>query len=274
MNVRKTLLLAVRRFLAVGGGHRAAPFCYYALFSLPSLLVLFVTIGSFFVDRSLAARAVVSYVENYLPLETAGRDRIFSAIVDAVSVRAPVGAIALVLLVWSAIQFFNALIRAVNRAWNTRPLDWWHQPLRGLALLGVMVGAFVVGIGVPLVANFIGSLVRPSPGQNPAGFVALTLVLPLLIEFYGLSLFYRLALRRQTSFSEVWFAALLVTAALRFLQWLFVVYVANFGHMNAVYGAFGAVIVLLLWTYVAGWVVIMGSCLSAAQAEVSRGSAR
>jgi uncharacterized BrkB/YihY/UPF0761 family membrane protein len=44
--------------------------------------------------------------------------------------------------------------------------------------------------------------------------------------------------------------------------------------LNAVYGAFGAVVVLLLWAYIAGWVIVLGSCLSAAQAEVKAAQAQ
>ena len=51
-------------------------------------------------------------------------------------------------------------------------------------------------------------------------------------------------------------------------------YLSNFDRFNAVYGAFGVVVVLLLWTYVAGWVIILGACLSAAQAEVMAAGTR
>jgi membrane protein len=66
----------------------------------------------------------------------------------------------------------------------------------------------------------------------------------------------------------VWVAALAVTMTLRVLQGLFTAYLSNFSRLNAFYGAFGAIVVLLLWAYIAGWVIILGSCLSAAQAEV------
>ena len=263
--LRQVLILAVKRFLAIDGAQRAAAFAYYAFFSLPSMLILLVTIGSFFVDRDRAARAVVGYVQNYVPLDAAGKDRIAAAVVGMVHVRAPAGVVALLALLWGSLQLFTALIRAVNRAWNIQPQNWWRMPLKGLALLGITAAALGFGIVVPLVADLIKNSIRPAHGWFN---VALTATVPLLVELYGLSLFYRLAPRRPTRFSEVWVAALAVTATLRVLQGLFTVYLSNFGRMNAIYDAFGGIVVLLLWTYIAGWVIILGSCLSAAQAEV------
>jgi membrane protein len=264
-NLRQTLVLAVKRFQAIDGAQRAAAFAYYAFFSLPSMLVLFVTIGSFFVDRDRAARAVVGYVENYVPLDAAGKDRIAATVVGMVHVRAPAGVVALLALLWSSLQLFTALIRAANRAWNVEPQNWWRMPLKGLTLLGITMAALGFGIAVPLVTDLVKNWLRPEHGWVN---VALTTAVPLLVELYGLSLFYRLAPRRRTRLAEVWLAAALVTVILRILQGLFAFCLSNFGRFNAFYGAFGAIVVLLLWTYIAGWVIILGSCLSAAQMEV------
>jgi YihY family inner membrane protein len=264
-SLHRTLVLTVKRFTEIDGAQRAAAFAYYALFSLPSMLVLLVTIGSFFVNRDRAARAVIGYVENYVPLDAAGKDRIAATVVGMVHVRAPAGVVALLALIWSSLQLFTALIRPANRAWKVEPQNWWRMPLKGLALLGITAGALGLGIAVPLVADLMKNSMRPAHGLF---HVALTAAVPLLVEFCGLSLFYRLAQRRRTRFAEVWVAALAVTLTLRVLQGLFTVYLSNFGRFNAFYGAFGAIVVLLLWAYIAGWVIILGSCLSAAQAEV------
>jgi membrane protein len=263
-NLHRTLILTVKRFAAIDGAQRAAAFAYYASFSLPSMLILLVTIGSFFVDQDRAARAVVDYVQNYVPLDAAGKARVAATVVGMVHVRAPAGVVALLALLWSSLQLFTALIRAANRAWNVNPQNWWRMPLKGLALLGITAGALGLGIAVPLVTDLMKNWMRPGHGWFN---VALTTAVPLIVEFYGLNLFYWLAQRRRTRFAEAWVAALAVTVTLRVLQGLFTVYLSNFSRLNAFYGAFGAIVVLLLWAYVAGWVIILGSCLSAVQAE-------
>jgi Ca2+-transporting ATPase len=84
-------------------------------------------------------------------------------------------------------------------------------------------------------------------------------------------MFYKLAPRRRTTFREVWVGALAVTVLLQLLQALIVLYARNVAHFNAVYGAFGSVIVVLMWVYLSGSVIILGGCFCAAQAEVAGG---
>ena len=91
--------------------------------------------------------------------------------------------------------------------------------------------------------------------------------IPLLVVFSGLSLFYRLAPRRPTRFAEVWAAALCATVLLRASESLFVIYLKDFATLNAVYGAFGGFMALLLWIYLSGCIFIFGACLCAGQAE-------
>jgi Ca2+-transporting ATPase len=99
-------------------------------------------------------------------------------------------------------------------------------------------------------------------------FSVAELTIPLLVLFYGLSMFYMFAPRRRTSFREIWGAALTVTISLQVLQRGFVLYAVNVGDFNVLYGYFGSVVALLLWIYLSGSLIILGGCISAAQYEV------
>jgi Ca2+-transporting ATPase len=94
-----------------------------------------------------------------------------------------------------------------------------------------------------------------------------SIFIPVLVVFFSLSLFCRLAPRRHTRFAEVWAAALCATLLLRVGESLFVIYLEDFATLNAVYGAFGGMLALLLWIYLSGCVFIFGACLCAGQAE-------
>ena len=92
-------------------------------------------------------------------------------------------------------------------------------------------------------------------------------VVPLLVLFLSLTLFYRLAPSRTTRFAEVWVAAACATVLLQTTESLFAVYLKHFATLNAVYGVFGGIMALLLWIYLSGCGFIFGACLCAAQAE-------
>ena len=78
---------------------------------------------------------------------------------------------------------------------------------------------------------------------------------------------YMLSPRRRVRFQQVWLPALLVTFTLQGCQIAFVSYlprVINYG----VYGVIGSLMLLLLWVYVSGIIIIMGGCLCAAADKI------
>jgi len=93
-------------------------------------------------------------------------------------------------------------------------------------------------------------------------------IFPMLAVFLGLSLFYKLAPRRNTTFSEVWAGALFAAVLLRVAKSLFVIYLRDFATLNAVYGTFGGVMALLLWIYLSGCIFILGACVCVARFEM------
>jgi membrane protein len=64
--------------------------------------------------------------------------------------------------------------------------------------------------------------------------------------------------------------AVLAAISWAILSGLFRLYVANFGNYNKVYGAVGAVIVLLLWLYMTSLVLLLGDQLNVTVGEAMR----
>jgi Ca2+-transporting ATPase len=262
-----TLRLAVKTFLRIDGAQWAGAFAFNAFFSLFPVMILLVTIASSFVDRDRAGTEVVAYMESYVPISGEMQRHIFDAIAGVIQAREQAGAVALLVLVWSAIQCFTTLICATNRAWGTEVYSWWRLPLKSLALLGVTAGAVLVGMATPVLVKMAKDWLFPVNDFRSWVYALGSFVIPLSVVFFGLALFYRLAPRRPTQFTEVWAAALCATALLQTAESLFVIYLKNFATLNALYGAFGGIMALLLWIYLSGCIFIFGACLCAAQAE-------
>ena len=77
---------------------------------------------------------------------------------------------------------------------------------------------------------------------------------------------YMLTPRRRIFFRQVWLPALIVTFALMICQIAFVNYLPHFVNYG-IYGAVGGMMLLLLWVYFSGIIVIFGACLCAAMAQ-------
>ncbi len=90
---------------------------------------------------------------------------------------------------------------------------------------------------------------------------------------YALSALYMLAPGSRIYLRQVWFPSLSVALALQLGQTLFGTYVTKFVNYNAIYGPVGAIMLTLMWVYVAGVIILLGGCYCAAGAGVRSGDA-
>ena len=272
----RVLWLTLIKYSAIDGEQRAASFAYYAFFALFPLLLLLVSVGSYFFDPAKVGEAVLEAVRSYVLVDNDKNDLVRQTIHGVIKARRGVGSFALLGLVWSSLRFFQSLVRGVNRAWGTHEYTWWRLPIQNLLMVVILASALLVGVVAPMALKEIETQFWLHYIPNRAtlvfygfkyGFKFVKFVLPSAVLFYGFSMFYKMAPRRKTSFVEVWVGALGVTLLLQLLQYLFILYAKNVAHFNAVYGAFGSVIAVLMWVYLSGSVIILGGCFCAAQVE-------
>ena len=267
---------AGRKYEETDAEQRAASFAYYAFFALFPLIVLLISVATTFLgSKERATREITGYVSQYLPIEAAESDRIVATIDGVVRSRQSAGLIAFGVLAWTAIRFFHALVRGVNRAWGTKEYVWWRLPIKNLAMTAILASALLIGILAPLVVRQIEAFYWMHSWEFGLDFWfasnvfnVIRFLVPPLVLFYGFLMLYKFAPRRRTLFREVWFAALFVTLGVDVLQRLFTIYTRNITNFNALYGTFGAVVALLFWIYLIGSIIIFGACLSAAEYEV------
>jgi Ca2+-transporting ATPase len=255
------------------GSQCAGAFAFNAFFALFPLIVLFVTIASSLIDRDRAGRDVIAYVETYVPISGEMQRYIFDTIAGVIKAREQMGVAAFLILIWASLQGFTALISATNRAWGAEVCNWWRMPLKSLVLLGITSGSVLLGMGVPMLMKVTEGWLFPNNVFRSWVYDIGSFFIPVFVVFLGLSLFYMSAPRRRTKFAEVWVSALCATVLLRACESLFVIYLKDFATLNAVYGAFGGFMALLLWIYLSGCIFIIGACLCASLSEISRPAA-
>jgi Ca2+-transporting ATPase len=262
-----TLYLAVKKFWQIDGVQWAGAFAFNAFFSLFPLVVLFVTIASVFINGDRAGQEIIAYLERIVPINGEMQHYIFDTIAGVINARGQAGVVAFLLLLWVALQCFITLISATNRAWGIESLKWWRLPLKSLMLLGITVVAVLIGMAAPALMGMAAGWLFPVNDLHSWAYVLASFVIPWLVMFFGLSLFYSLASPRPMHFTQVWAAALFATVLLQASESLFVIYLKNFATLNAIYGTFGGIMALLLWIYISGCIFIFGACLCAAHAE-------
>lgn len=268
---------ALIKYDETDGEQRAASFAYYAFFALFPLVVLLITVfTSFLGNREEATQRITSAVQQYLPIDQTASTQIIRTIQGVVQSRGSAGLIAFAVLAWSALRFFQALVRGVNRAWGTKEYSWWRLPIKNLFMTAILASAMLLGIVFPAIINNIEYLYWKHSWEFGLDFKffkdffdILRLFVAPLVLFYGFAMFYKFAPQRRTTFREVWGAAIAVTLGLNVLKHVFVLYTLNIGNFNALYGTLGSIVALLMWIYLSGSLIILGGCLSAARYEIS-----
>lgn len=266
---------ALRIFSEIEAESRAAAFAYYALFSLFPLLALFLTLGSSFVEPE----AVVASVERFFPMEKGQQELVWSMSDALRKARGGVGAISLLALLWGALRFFQSLVKGVHRAWHHVPLPWWKLPLKNLVMTAIVASAMGIGLAAPALLQATGNVLLRFqdllsgivPGfqwhlVTPALAIGRFVISGALL-FYAVTALYILAPGRRILFREVWVPALAATFFLQLGQVLFGHYAARFIDYNAIYGSVGALMLALMWVYIAGMVILLGACFGAASSK-------
>ena len=269
--VWRWLKTAADLFSDINGTVWASSFSYYAFFALVPLAIMLVTLSTDFAARFIGEEAAQAkafdFIVANIPLSGQARTLVSDTLHGVLQSRGKIGLVALVGLLWSSLGFFQSLVSSVNQAFRQQPISWWKLPLKNLTMLGVLASALLLGNVLPVILKTALGYLVFSQVWSPLLFTMLGYLVSAGVLFYGFVLFYKLAPGRRAgvTFGGVWMPALLVTLLLQIAQQLFVVYSTRFTDFNAIYGAFGGVVALMLWTYLSGMIVVFGGCLCAAR---------
>jgi membrane protein len=180
---------------------------------------------------------------------------------DALSFGVIVG---IALALWSARKGMVALMTITNVAYDEEENRGFIKKLFvSLAFtIGAVIGFLAVllfGVAVPLALSFI-----PLGSAAEIVLLALRWVLLFGVAVLGLAIVYRFAPDRNQA-QWRWITPGSLIAAILWLigSALFALYVRNSGSYGETYGAIGGVVVLLMWFYLSGYIIILGAEINA-----------
>ncbi|MCL6436878.1 MAG: YihY/virulence factor BrkB family protein [Leptolyngbyaceae cyanobacterium HOT.MB2.61] len=186
-----------------------------------------------------------------------------------------------IISLWAASGALSAAMSALDQIHQIPPAQvrpFWKAKLVSLGLtigtiLLLMTASllvFISDLGIKLIAVHSG-------GLEPwvlTGWRLLTLPLALGIVVLAFAFIYRFGPSRWTKGNPILPGAILAAGFWAFLSGLFRFYVSRFGQYNRVYGAVGAVIVLLLWLYLCSLVLLIGAQLNVTVGAAMRAANR
>jgi membrane protein len=250
----------------------AGQLAYFTLFSLfPFLLSLVALAGLVIDDPATLLKTLAERMQGFLPSDAVG---LLEGYADLTLRNADPSVLVFGVLAtfWSGWAAADAIVKAVNRAYElqeTRP--WWRlwgiSVLMVLGFVLVIVSLALVVFG-PEVGDYFQSLIG-----LPEALLTLWDVLRWVGAFLAVSLahaiLYYVAPNAEVPFKWITPGGFTATVLILVSSVGLNAWVANLGRYDQVYGQVGAIMVLMLWLYVTGLMVLVGAEVNAVLARAA-----
>jgi len=259
------LTRTVKEFVADNGLGLAAQLAYYFFFALFPAVLVGVAFASFFPLEHFVDR-IVGTLGGIVPGDVIG---ILQDQVRKISEGNNGGILTFGLLaaLWSSSAALVGLIDALNRAYDIeegRP--WWKVRLLAIGLTLALAVLILVAFALVLVGPTAAEYIARVTGLGPVfAWTWKILQWPVVLALVatGAGFLYYFAPDAEQEWVWVTPGAVLAAAIWLAASLGFKYYVANFATYTETYGALGGVMILLLWFYLSGVVMLAGAELNA-----------
>ena len=253
----------------------AAQLAYYFFFSLfPLMLFLTPLVGLIGDEEENYALIMAQLAAVVPPSAHAMLDGVLREVVFEPS--APgLMSIGALLALWAGSNIFNAMIDALNRAFDvTERRPFWKKRLVAVAAV-LVAGAIVLTATVVMLfgsqlVDWVGDRLGVAGTTRAIWTVLQYAIAFALLVALAWGIYYFLPNVRRQDARHVLAGAIVATILWIVVTLAFRVYVQNFGNYNKTYGTIGGVIVMLTWMYLTMLVMLSGGELVA---ELHQGTA-
>ena len=241
----------------------AASLAYTTVFALVPLAIVAFGVLSAFPAFERWQGALTDFIfSNFVPGAARSVQDFINNSLSDVGTFTAAGVIALVV---SLLITLHSIEQTFNRIWRvasarpkfTRFLIYWT-----VLTLGTMLAAATMATAAYVFAL---PLFHTSEGRWVAH--AVWRLAPMLVEFLGIVLIYRLVPQHSVRLRHAIPGALLAVVSLEAVKWWLGLYLGNFQTYQRIYGALSALPILLLWIYLSWVSVLLGASLASSVAS-------
>lgn len=241
----------------------SAQLSYYFMLSLfPMLLFLLSIVPVVGVEQS----TIRDMIKEHVPSDYAGQ--VSSIIGDIMgNASGSILSVGLILALWSASNGMTAIMNSFNVAYDVEDSrNFVVSKLFSVLFTLAMIIVLPIALILPTFGEQIGSLLFGPLGlgdQIKWIFNLVRVVLPLIIIFIAFMVLYTLAPNVKIKMKSVIPGAIFATIVFLGGSFLFGIYISNFANYSKTYGSIAGIIILMLWLYITGFIIIIGAEINA-----------
>ena len=263
----------VRRYYTHDVARDSAALTYYLLFAIFPLLIFISTLLGLL---ELDGAYIASVLEPLLPADVLN---VLQSYLDYVSANQSRQLLwfSLVFSIWFPMRASGCLMHSLRKAFGrSAPESLWRSQLRILLFTVWLIVVIAVTLCLVVVGRtvleFVGRFVSVTEAFITA-WSSLRFVVLALVMVVTLVVLYMLSQGQRRPLREVLPGVASSLAAWMVLSMAFSYYVEHVGQYSVLYGSIATVIVVLLWLYMSGQVLILGAEFSAALTEAKKTAA-
>ena len=263
----------VQRYYAHDVARDSAALTYYLLFAIFPLLIFISTLLGLL---ELDIAYITSVLEPLFPADVLNVVRSYLEYVSANPSRQLLW-FSLVFSIWFPMRASGCLMHSLRKAFGrSAPESLWRSQLRILLFTVWLIVVIAVTLCLVVVGRtvleFVGRFVSVTEAFITA-WSSLRFVVLALVMVVTLVVLYMLSQGQRRPLREVLPGVASSLAAWMVLSMAFSYYVEHVGQYSVLYGSIATVIVVLLWLYMSGQVLILGAEFSAALTEAKKTAA-
>jgi membrane protein len=241
----------------------AAQLAYFFLLSLFPLLIVVVTLIPYL---PISEVDILGFIRDFAPGETIGLiESNLNEIMN--NQNGKLLSFGVIGTLWSASNGINSIVSALNKAYDVKESRSFLVA-RGMSILFTfaMIFVFILALLLPVFGKEIGLFLFSEFGLSNEFLIiwnAIRWIVSSVILFIVFTVLYWIAPNKKIKCVSVIRGSLFSTIGWILTSWAFSYYVGNFANYSATYGSIGAIIILMIWFYLSGFIIILGGEINA-----------
>ncbi len=244
----------------------SAVIAYYAIFSLPGLLTVIISIAGYFFGEEAVNGQITNEITSVMGANTAKQiqDIIIKAALSRNSILATV--IGLITILFGATGVFIQFQKALNGIWNVKAYES-KSGIMGMIKERLFSFGLILAIAFILITSFVISALLVALSNLLAdyfsdSFIVLVLILNFIISLGTLTLLFAFMFKyfpdAQIKWRDVWLGSFVTAVLFEIGKTVMGLYFGRF-QPDSNYGTAGSIILIMLWVSYSSMLVFFGA---------------
>jgi membrane protein len=277
-NLVQLFKMAFNEWLAKDPFRQSAIIAYYAIFSIPGLLVLFVAIAGYFFGQDVVNQHLIAQISETIGSETARQiqDVLTKSTTEKSTTWGSIVGITILLI--GATGVFVELQKTLNLIWNVKVKSqnsiWLILKARLfsfgliLAIAFLLTISLVISTALVAISNYIAF---ESSQFIMTLYGIINFIMSLLVISALFAMIFKILPDAKIEWKHVWLGSL-ITGLLFTLGKMSLAYYFGKAQPASIYGAAGSIILILLWVSYSSMILFFGAEFTAAFAKKCSGT--